>query len=233
MLSDDGPVPIDRQAIDAAALMLASRGLRVLAVAHSDRHEAPPGEVGEPEDLVFLGLQAMMDPPRVGVREAIADCRDAGIRVLMITGDHAVTAEAIARDLGLQEDGVVLTGAELGAMEPEAMRAAVRGVSVFARVSPEDKLRIVEALQADGEIVAITGDGVNDAPALKAAQIGIAMGKGGTDVAREASDMVLTDDNFVSITAAVEEGRVTFDNIRKVTFFLIAYMRAIIRVKIC
>jgi len=169
-------------------------------------------------------LQGSMDPPRAGVREAIARCHDAGIRVLMITGDHAATARAIAADLGIggADEQSVLTGPDLEAMDDTTLRSRVGDVAVYARVSPEHKLRVVTALRAQGEVVAVTGDGVNDAPALKAADIGIAMGKSGTDVAREASDMVLTDDNFVSIHAAVEEGRVTFDNLRKVTFFLIS-----------
>jgi magnesium-transporting ATPase (P-type) len=141
----------------------------------------------------------------------------------MITGDHAVTARAIAAGLGIgRPDGPVLTGADLAGMDDATLGGRVEDVSVFARVSPEDKLRIVRSLQGRGHVVAVTGDGVNDAPALKAAAIGIAMGRGGTDVAREAADMVLADDNFVSIVAAVEEGRVTFDNVRKVTFFLVS-----------
>jgi Ca2+-transporting ATPase len=165
----------------------------------------------------------MRDPPRAGVREAIDGCRAAGIRVLMITGDHAETARAIGRDLGIAaEDEPVLSGAEIAALDDEALRRRVREIAIYARASPQDKLRVVEALRSQGEIVAVTGDGVNDAPALKAADLGIAMGRSGTDVAREASDMILTDDAFVSIYAAVEEGRVTFENVRKVSFFLIS-----------
>jgi calcium-translocating P-type ATPase len=225
MLTDDGPVPLDPAAILDAAHDLAGRGLRVLAMAYDELGEplAHPGEVSEPVELVFLGLQGMMDPPRAGVREAIGVCRDAGIRVVMITGDHAATARAIAGDLGIAAaPAAVLTGAELSALDDEALDERVRQVSVYARVAPEEKLRIVRSFQRQGEVVAVTGDGVNDAPALRAASIGIAMGKSGTDVAREAADMVLADDNFVSIAAAVEEGRVTFDNIRKVTFFLVS-----------
>jgi cation-transporting ATPase F len=141
----------------------------------------------------------------------------------MITGDHAVTAQAIGKEIGIVDDEApVLSGVELARMDDQELHRRVRQTSIFARVAPEHKLRVVEALQSHGEVVAVTGDGVNDAPALKAAAIGIAMGRSGTDVAREASDMVLTDDNFVSIYAAVEEGRVTFDNLRKVTFFLIS-----------
>jgi cation-transporting ATPase F len=165
----------------------------------------------------------MMDPPREGVRTAVAGCQEAGVRVVMITGDHATTARAISRDFGIaSESAPVLAGAELEEVTDEELRERVREVSVYARVAPEHKLRVVRALKSWDETVAVTGDGVNDAPALKAADIGIAMGKSGTDVAREASDMVLTDDNFISIYSAVEEGRITFDNIRKVTFFLIS-----------
>jgi Ca2+-transporting ATPase len=164
----------------------------------------------------------MLDPPRLGVREAIAACREAGMRTIMITGDHAFTASAIGRDLGLvRADEGVLTGSDISGYDQDQLREAVRTTSVFARVAPEQKLQIVQALQANGEVVAVTGDGVNDAPALSAADIGVAMGRSGTDVARESADMVLTDDNFVSIVAAVEEGRITFDNIRKVAYFLI------------
>jgi Ca2+-transporting ATPase len=163
-----------------------------------------------------------MDPPREEVIEAIHGCKRAGIRVVMITGDHAATAEAISQKLGISGAGEeVLTGRELEAMSDEELFTRVKKVSVYARVAPQHKLRITQQLIKHGEIVAMTGDGVNDAPALKAAHIGIAMGRGGTDVAKEASDMVLTDDNFASIFNAVKEGRIVFDNLRKVTFFLI------------
>ncbi len=229
MLSDDGPVPVDADAVARAAREMAARGRRVLGFAQRTL-STPPGEwalsdpsgVSEPDGLVFVGLQAMIDPPRSGVREAIAACQAAGIRVVMITGDHVETATAVAGQLGIAVSEAALTGAELDDLDDDTLAEHVAQVSVYARVSPEDKLRIVRSLQAQGEIVAVTGDGVNDAPALKAAEIGIAMGDKGTDVAREASEMVLADDNFVSITAAVEEGRVTFDNIRKVTFFLVS-----------
>src|SRR3970040_2009892 len=165
----------------------------------------------------------MLAPRRRGVREAIEGCQRAGIRVVMITGDHAETALAIGRQLGIAAAGAApRTGAELEHLDDQELQARVARVAIYARVAPEHKLRVVQALRATGEVVAVTGDGVNDAPALKAAEIGIAMGKSGTDVAREASDMVLADDNFVSIYAAVEEGRITFDNVRKVTFFLIS-----------
>jgi Ca2+-transporting ATPase len=172
--------------------------------------------------LVFAGLQGMIDPPRPEATAAIAGCQKAGIRVVMITGDHAVTAGSIAEKLGLAgKDAEVVTGTELETMADAKLFEKVETVNVYARVSPQHKLRITEQLKKQGHIVAITGDGVNDAPALKAAHIGIAMGRAGTDVAKEASDMVLTDDNFASIFNAVKEGRIVFDNIRKVTFFLI------------
>jgi Ca2+-transporting ATPase len=185
--------------------------------------DAPPQPGARPGGLQFLGLQAMMDPPRPGVREAIAGCHDAGIRVIMITGDHAATAAAIAAELGIAPSTApVLSGPEIDQLDDDALRARLREVGVIARAAPEHKLRAVQTLRADGSVVAVTGDGVNDAPALRAADIGIAMGRSGTDVAREAADMVLADDNFVTIYAAVEEGRVTFENVRKVTFFLIS-----------
>ncbi|WP_334129886.1 cation-transporting P-type ATPase [Sneathiella sp.] len=166
--------------------------------------------------LTFLGVVGFIDPPREEAIAAIAECRSAGIRVKMITGDHAATAAAIARQLGLGETGRVLTGHDLDNISDEEFAAAVRDTTVFARTSPEHKLRIVRALQADGEVVAMTGDGVNDAPSLKQADVGIAMGRKGTEAAKEASQMVLLDDNFASIVAAVHEGRTVYDNIRKV-----------------
>jgi len=225
MLTETGPAPIDRDAIHDASRRMAEDGLRVLAMAYRDLPEPldDPAELTEPDRLVFLGLQGMMDPSRHGVADAVAACRAAGIRVVMITGDHAITAQAIARRIGIaDEDAEVLTGSDLDHMSDQQLQERVGAVSVYARVSPEDKLQIVRALQERGNVVAVTGDGVNDAPALKAAAIGVAMGRSGTDVAREAADMVLADDNFVSIVAAVEEGRITFDNVRKVTFFLVS-----------
>jgi Ca2+-transporting ATPase len=224
MLTDDGPAPLDADAVAGAARKMASDGQRVLGFARRTFAEPldDPDDVTEPDGLVFVGLQAMIDPPRAGVADAIAACRAAGVRVVMITGDHVETARAIAAQLGIDATDEALTGADLAQLDDHALAGVVDRVAVYARVSPEDKLRIVRALQDRGDIVAVTGDGVNDAPALKAAEIGIAMGDKGTDVAREASEMVLADDNFVSITAAVEEGRVTFDNIRKVTFFLVS-----------
>jgi magnesium-transporting ATPase (P-type) len=225
--TSEGERPLDPDAVHEAAEAMAHLGLRVLAFAERRLDEgtvdadSPPA----PEHLTLTGLVGMQDPPRHGVREAVARCRDAGIRVVMITGDHAVTARAIARDLHLidrAEDAPVLTGHDLERLDDDELEARVGDVDVFARVAPEHKLRVVQALRRRGDVVAVTGDGVNDAPALKVADIGIAMGRDGTDVAREASDMVLTDDNFVSIAAAVEEGRVVFDNVRKVTYFLLS-----------
>ena len=225
MMSETGPVPLDPDLVREAAASLAGEGHRVLAFAYRElpTELRQPGSFGEPGNLTLVGLQGMIDPPRPGVREAVSACQSAGIRVVMITGDHALTAETIAGQLGIETaDGGVLTGSEMGAMDDDELTGRLLETSVFARVSPEDKLRIVNLFTAHGEVVAVTGDGVNDAPALKAAAIGVAMGQDGTDVAREASDMVLADDNFVTIVAAVEEGRVTFDNIRKVTFFLVS-----------
>jgi Ca2+-transporting ATPase len=220
----DGTVDLNEDVVLDAARELASAGLRVLGMAFGELAQAPrPDQLEEPDRLTFLGLQGSMDPPRAGVRDAVAGCREAGIRVVMITGDHGGTARAIAEQLGIAgREAPVLTGVDIAAMDDAALRVRVPEIAVYARVAPDHKLRVVRALQAQGEVVAVTGDGVNDAPALKAAEIGIAMGRSGTDVAREASDMVLADDNFVSIHAAVEEGRVTFDNLRKVTFFLIS-----------
>ena len=224
MLTGEGPRPLDHEAVLDAAASMAARGLRVLAMAYRELTEAPgDGHPGHPDTLCFAGLVGMVDPPREGVREAIEGCQSAGIRVLMITGDHAATAKAIGMQLGIAgEDDPVLTGREMADLSTDELADRLERVSVFARVAPEQKLAVVQGLQSRGEVVAVTGDGVNDAPALKAADIGVAMGRSGTDVAREAADMVLADDNFVSIYAAVEEGRVTFDNVRKVTFFLIS-----------
>lgn len=211
---------LDRQIVLKAAHEMAANGWRVLAMAWGEAEAAPAN--GDPSQLSFLGLQAMMDPPRPGVKVAIQGCHGSGIRVLMITGDHPATAKSIATALGIADDQDPVTGFEIASMSEEQFEEKVRNANVFARVSPDDKLRIVKSLQRQGEVVGVTGDGVNDAPALKAADIGIAMGKSGTDVAREASDMVLADDNFVSIYNAVHEGRVTFDNLQKATFFLIS-----------
>jgi magnesium-transporting ATPase (P-type) len=223
----DGEVELDRDAVLAAAHTMAEQGLRVLAMAMrrlDDGTVIDPESPPEPEELVLTGLMGMQDPPRPGVRDSVQACREAGIRVIMITGDHAATARAIARDLGIAtgEDAEAITGTELEQLTDEELRELVLEVDVFARVAPDHKHRVVTALQYHDQVVAVTGDGVNDGPALKAADIGVAMGRDGTDVAREASDMVLTDDNFVSIANAVEEGRVVFDNVRKVTYFLLS-----------
>ena len=222
-----GTAPLDPGEVLARAEEMAEHGLRVLALAERRLDETAADDIGEhqppePRGLVLTGLVGMQDPPRHGVEEAIGRAREAGIRVVMITGDHAVTAGAIADQLGIRERPGTLTGRDLERMDDEELAAAVLEVDVFARVAPEHKLRIVRALRSHDQVVAVTGDGVNDGPALKAADIGVAMGRSGTDVAREASDMVLTDDNFVSIANAVEEGRVVFENVRKVTFFLLS-----------
>ncbi len=215
---------LDREKTLEMAEHFAKDGMRVLAMAYK---EAPddPSELTHQDlekNLIFAGMQGMIDPPRPEAIEAVKGCREAGIRVAMITGDHAVTASAIGEMFGIaRERSEVLTGRELETMSDEDLFRRVKDVSVYARVSPQHKLRIVQQVMKHGEVVAVTGDGVNDAPALKAAHIGVGMGKTGTDVAREASDMVITDDNFASIFHAVEEGRVVFDNIRKVTLFLI------------
>ncbi len=204
---------------------LADLALRTLAVAYRPlpADERLPHDESVERELVYLGLVGIIDPPRPEARVAIADAHDAGVRVLMITGDHPHTAARIATDLGMAAAGSrVVTGGELEAMDDDARAAAVREVSVYARVAPEHKLRIVDALHADGRIVAMTGDGVNDAPALKAADIGVAMGVAGTDVAKEAADMILADDNFATIVSAVREGRGIFANIRKFLRFLLS-----------
>jgi magnesium-transporting ATPase (P-type) len=221
----DGTRELDHDEVLDAARTMADQGLRVLAMAMKPLDERPdPDHVPEPEGLVLTGLMGMQDPPRAGVKDSIQACHDAGIRVIMITGDHAATARAIAQELGIVqgEDAKVIAGAELEQLSDEELREQVLEVDVFARVAPDHKHRVVTALQYHDQVVAVTGDGVNDGPALKAADIGVAMGRDGTDVAREASDMVLTDDNFVSIASAVEEGRVVFDNVRKVTYFLLS-----------
>lgn len=212
-----------RRLSDDANAALAQQALRVLGVAY--RLLGQPASSGEEieRDLSFLGLIAMKDPVRPEAAESVRLCRDAGIRTSMITGDHKETAIAIARELGLyRDDGVALSGSELDDLTDEELRQRVERISVYARVTAEHKLRIVQAWKRNGAIVAMTGDGVNDAPAIKAADIGVAMGIAGTDVAKEASDMVVTDDNFASIAAAVEEGRGIFDNIRKTVHFLLS-----------
>jgi P-type Ca2+ transporter type 2C len=212
-MDDDGA-----RAIIAQADSLGREALRVLAVAM----KSGAGNADPVSGLTFLGLAAMIDPPRDEARLAVQRCIAAGIRPVMITGDHPLTAEAIARELGIMRNGRLLTGSDLQLLDDISLRKAAGSVEVFARVAPEHKLRIVKALQQEGEIVAMTGDGINDAPALKQADIGISMGISGTDVSREASDMTLLDDNFSSIVAAVEEGRGIYDNIGKYLTYLLS-----------
>jgi len=207
---------------------LAGEAFRTLGVAaHWLEAEAFAKHVAVPDErieqgLVFAGLIGMIDPPRPEAKDAVARAKGAGIRPLMITGDHPRTAAVIAQELGISADGRAITGAELEKLTPDDAARAVATVSVYARVNPEHKLRIVEGLRRAGAVVAMTGDGVNDAPALKKADIGIAMGITGTDVSKQAADMVLADDNFASIVAAVEEGRAIFDNIRKFLRYLLS-----------
>jgi Ca2+-transporting ATPase len=223
---EDTVVPMTET--NAATIMqantaMAEQAMRVIATAYFDL----PNDIQELRDqdirgnLVFVGLMGMADPPRIETKEAVRLCQQAGIRVVMITGDHKVTAEAIARQLNLPP-GEAITSAELREMSDEELSGRIEKISVFARIEPLHKLRIVKALKSCGHVVAMTGDGVNDAPALKAADIGIAMGITGTDVAKEGSDMILADDNFTSVVAAVEEGRVIFNRLRKVIFFLLS-----------
>ena len=225
---DDRIEPLDqagRAAILAANDALSQQALRVLAVAYRVERDIPDQPTSEnvERDLVFVGLIGMIDPPRAEVGPAVARARRAGIRSVMITGDYAATARAIAETIGiLRPGGQVLSGADLDALDDQALFERIGHTDVFARVSPEHKVRIVDALKRQGEVVAMTGDGVNDAPALKRADIGVAMGITGTDVAKETADMVLTDDNYVSIIAAIEQGRVIYANIRKFVFYLLS-----------
>lgn len=219
--TDAGLAPLDdkgRKKILDQAAVFAGKALRVLAL--TEKRNCTIKDAGT--ETTFLGLVGMIDPPRPEVKDAVEKCRKAGIMPVMITGDHPITAEAIARELGILTDGKVVIGTQLQAMSDEQLKAEVASIQVFARVSPEHKLRIVEAFQKNGHIVAMTGDGVNDAPALKKANIGISMGITGTDVTKEASDMMLTDDNFASIVAAVEEGRGIYDNVKKYLTYLLA-----------
>jgi Ca2+-transporting ATPase len=202
---------------------LAGTGLRVLAAAYRCLDSTPHGSVEALErGLTFIGMVGMIDPPRPEAAAAVAKCKAAGIRPLMITGDHPLTAQYIATQLGLNGRRPVLTGPELDRLSATELERRVESTPLYARVSPEHKLRIVESLQRRGHIVAMTGDGVNDAPALKKSDIGVAMGFSGTDVAKEAADMVLLDDNFATIVAAVEEGRVIYDNVRKFIRYILA-----------
>ncbi|MCJ7605138.1 MAG: HAD-IC family P-type ATPase, partial [Dehalococcoidales bacterium] len=217
-LTDD-----DRKEIEQASHDMASAAMRVIATAYVELPETVDDleETHIRGELVFVGLNGMADPPREEAKESIRLCREAGIKVIMITGDNQVTAESIAWQLDLPE-GKVVTGTDLAAMTDNDLMNEVENVTVFARIEPIQKLRIVNALKGRGHIVAMTGDGVNDAPALKAANIGIAMGITGTDVAKEASDMTLADDNFASVVAAVDEGRAIFNRLRNVIFFLLS-----------
>lgn len=220
-LTDDGPRELDassREAILSAAQAMSSEALRVLAVANKQEATLETAE----HDLLFLGLVGMIDPPRPEARDAIQTCERAGIKTVMITVDHPLTAQAVARELGLIKNGRIVTGPELEAMTDTQLEAQVEAIVVYARVSPAHKLRVVMALQKNGHIVAMTGDGVNDAPALKKADIGIAMGVTGTDVSKEAAAMTLTDDNFASIVAAIEEGRSIFGNVKKYLMYLLS-----------
>ena len=204
---------------------MAEQALRVIAVAYSELNSLPSkiDSTTIENNLIFVGLIGMIDPPREGVKEAVATCRRAGIKTVMITGDHIATAKAIAKELGiLKGNNLAITGAELDKINQKELEKNIMAYSVFARVTPEHKVRIVKAFQSTGAVVAMTGDGVNDAPALKNADIGIAMGQNGTDVAKNASDMILTDDNFVTIVEAVKQGRNIFDNIKKAIHFLLA-----------
>jgi len=221
---DGGPVPLDREGWLARAEELAAAGLRVLALA---KHTPADGHSGEltasrlEGSLSLLGLVGLIDPPRDEAIKAVAECRSAGISVKMITGDHLNTARAVGHAMGIGDGIQAMLGEELQELSDAQLAEQVETTDVFARSSPEHKLRIVEALQARGHVVAMTGDGVNDAPALKRADVGVAMGRGGTEVARQAAEMVLSDDNFASIECAVEEGRTVYDNIRKAILFIL------------
>ena len=215
----------DKQKIEKINSNMAENALRVIAVAYCPLNEIPRNINSEnvENNLIFVGLIGMIDPPREGVKEAVHTCKKAGIKTVMITGDHILTAKAIAKDLGiLGNNDLAITGQELDMINQKTLEKNIMKYSVFARVSPEHKVRIVEAFQKTGAVVAMTGDGVNDAPALKKADIGIAMGKNGTDVAKNAADMILADDNFVTIVEAVKQGRNIFENIKKAVHFLIA-----------
>ena len=214
-----------RTRIEESNNQLAKNGLRVLGMAVHGIPELPknwtPEEVEK--SMVFVGMEGIIDPPRPEVRDAVAKCRTAGIRPVMITGDHPLTALNIARDLGIANDkDTAMTGRELDKLTQAELEDIVERVPVYARVSPENKLQIVQALQNKGHIVAMTGDGVNDAPALKRANIGVAMGITGTAVSKEAADMVIVDDNFATIVSAVEEGRTIYDNVRRFVKYLMA-----------
>ncbi len=217
--------PLDdkrRDEIITFSQAMANDALRVLGLSYKPLQHDTPVDSNIERDMVFIGLVGMIDPPREEVKEAVKVCHDAGIKTVMITGDHKLTAVAIAKELNIMQRGIALTGAELDKLDDTEFAAVVENVDVYARVSPAHKLRVVEALHQKGHTVAMTGDGVNDAPALKKADIGVAMGITGTDVTKEAASMVLTDDNFASIVAAVEEGRGIFNNIKKYLVFLLS-----------
>jgi Ca2+-transporting ATPase len=220
----------DRQAALASAAQVANEGLRLVAFAERTIQDSALSQDQAEADLTFVGLAAFSDPPRPDVPQAIAACRTAGIRPVMITGDHPLTAKTIAAQIGLDGERRLLTGAELDAMPDEVLKRNVADVSIYARTTPEQKLRIVQTLQVCGEVVAATGDGINDAPALAAADVGVAMGQTGSDMAREAADMVLTDDNFATIVHAVEEGRISFENLRKGVRYYLACKAALISI---
>jgi Ca2+-transporting ATPase len=208
--------------------MMTKDALRVIGFAYRMEKDVTddPEKINADElekDLIFVGLMGMIDPPRLEVKPALEHARMAGIRTVMITGDYPNTARAVAEEIGLLRPGKkVMTGAEINHLNDDELKNVIEDTDVFARVSPEHKMRIVDALQANDEVVAMTGDGVNDAPAIKRADIGVAMGITGTDVAKETADMVLTDDNYASIVAAVEQGRIIYSNIRKFVFFLLS-----------
>ncbi len=220
----DEPAPIQREYWLQMSDKLAAQGERVLAMAWQEQPDVKAGSLGPadlPTNLVLLGLIGLLDPPRTEAIEAVKECHGGGIRVTMITGDHKITAAAIAKMLGIGDGKTAITGAEIEGMDTATLQERVRDIDVFARASPEHKLRLVKAIQANKQVVAMTGDGVNDAPALKKADIGVAMGIKGTEVTKEAAEMVLADDNFASITAAVKEGRTVFNNIEKAILFML------------
>jgi magnesium-transporting ATPase (P-type) len=221
---EGGAAALDATRVEREVETLAAAGFRVIALASGEIPEGAALDATVLRGLGYLGLVALADPLRPEARDAVRACRQAGVEVVMVTGDHPVTARAIAHELGLLDDpGQVVTGRRLAEARGEAaVDALVRGGRVFARVEPTQKLEIVRALQRNGHFVAVTGDGANDAPALRAAHIGIAMGRRGTDVARESAQLVLADDNFASIVAGIEEGRIAYANVRKVIFLLVS-----------
>ena len=224
--TSEGVCPIsqeDKKQILEQNLRFSENGLRVLAFAYREVEEEDTLSLDDESDYIFLGLISMMDPPREESRAAVADAKRAGIRPVMITGDHKITASAIAKQIGIFQDGdMAVTGTELDAMSEEELDRNIEKISVYARVSPENKIRIVEAWQKNGNIAAMTGDGVNDAPALKKADIGVAMGITGTEVSKDAASMILTDDNFATIIKAVANGRNVYRNIKNAIQFLLS-----------